>query len=733
MRILPPRSIFPSAAGHFAWHLSIRTGVVPALTLCAIVLMASTPIPAAEKKTPSELPWSLRDHYTFSKDRTKLTYGVDNGEWLIDVEGVGTVFKEARATVTFADGSVFEATQASTGEGFRDWVHMPIGSGIEYGVNFGVREGLEVKHSISSLEEYPFHLMRLRVVNRGEAPVEVARISPIVVGPGGLSGFSPDVRVSTRRLRMRGSTPVYTADGRVTVMFIEDPVHDFTLFMSGLPVEAARTVIDLQGHAGTWQGEVATVFDPPVVVAPGEELASAPIVLCFREPDPVLVDMYQGWMRSRASGKPVAVSGEQPRFWATAPEGEPADELAKATRDWWALGVTHALVPMGWEVLPGTMRGVEPKYPKDMARLSSIIKRAEMTPGLSLDPLAVQKGAETWSAESADGQRWLNPATGEGFAEGAARVRAAMNMGYEFVAVPESAIPDAVLRQFGLTRAAADALAFDMARRGAAGLPVVATAVSSLGPEPGDWLKAAGDTARMVLYGLDVGPVRFDLDDVDKLSDETVAAMALYQGPIEFAGEPKQAVCGQLARVLMYTNARGWPLDPSNRAPKLWRLLCRDAEGNEDTAVVAFSGARAWDVQEAEAGNAAHVWRHQDGKVTEVKGSEVPPSESYAVYTFSSELTRPAVLNPSIGPALMPHEVQDVRWDGQRKILSGLFVPTAGNRAPATAHVAKPDGWKIEGGRVGGERIRAKDQGNLLAFDLDLRESKPFEFEFERE
>jgi len=55
--------------------------------LCAAAFAAEDPAPNL-----ADLPWSLRDHYTITTadQQMYITYGGDNGEWSLDMKGVGT-------------------------------------------------------------------------------------------------------------------------------------------------------------------------------------------------------------------------------------------------------------------------------------------------------------------------------------------------------------------------------------------------------------------------------------------------------------------------------------------------------------------------------------------------------------------------------------------------------------------------------------------------------------------
>ncbi|MBN2311889.1 MAG: hypothetical protein JXR94_23115 [Candidatus Hydrogenedentes bacterium] len=707
-----------------------------ALALAVTAMWAPAPPAAAAASdnsvpSPTELPWNLRDRYTFRNDLAELLYLVDNGEWRLTATGPGTVVDCARAAVTLGDGSVVEATGGERGVPFRERVSGPLGPGTEYGVTLSGRGPFTVRHSITALDEHPFYLVRLCVTNAADSAVDVARISPMVIGPGGLLGYGADAEVGFRRAGVRAGCAMYRRDAMATQALFRNPAGGLLLGLGVSQGEGAASGLELRAYGGAWQGEGASVFEPPRRLEPGQQLEGDPVLLSFSVQDPVALDEYSAWACiARPHPEPAA---DAPDCWVTVPDHEPADALAAATRAWWDVGVRHALVPGTWEAQPGSLEGAAPYYPRDMEKLATVIARTDMVPGIALNPLAVVEGGDDWTAVGHDGQRWLNPATPEGRRFAIEQMRKVVAWGYKFFVVYDSPVPDEVLRHFAMTRAQADALALALVAEAVGDLPVYPATSGLLPAEQDAWLDAAAGMTRLRRYGMVCGPVRFDATNLAALDDAVVAAMCLYGGPIEFVGLPAPDVARQLAPVLPRTHVAAWPLDPAARAPRVWRMDLGDA----GAGVVAFPGAGAWRLDQLGAGagqpapaGPQHVWRHEGSVVSEVTDRPVPASGRLSVCVVTPALTRPYVAGTSSGPGCVAREFQNVTWNEEKGILQGQFAPGSG--LATIAYVKVPEPWEFRSGRVGTASLRPKTEGGLLELRIKAGNAEPFELRFAR-
>lgn len=576
-----------------------RVGLLVALSVLvggtALAAKPAKPSKPADETppNPSDLPWSLRDHYTITTaDGGKfMTYAGDNGQWSLDVKGIGTVLEKVRSSIALADGAVIDLSNLGIGAKTRNKNTAELGQGTKYTVTLKGPSELEIVHSVTYYEQHPFYVVRVELANKGSQPIEVGKISPIVIQPGGLMNLSAETTQSPRRLSMVGPSPVLDLLGAPLSMIFHDPVKNLTLAVGSLPVGKATTAVNLKQFDGKWQGDVSSTFDPPVRLEPGATLSSDPVWISFTVPAPADVDMYYAWAQANM---PNARSPQVvPECWVTTPDGEPFSALEQAAARWKGAGVAHALAPVTWEGRPGSLEGATPGYPKDMRNVASQLRLEGYRPGITVDPLAVQGGDADWTAVSEDGQRWVNPGTAEGMKHGVAQMAKVAAWGFEFYVVAPSHIPAEVLRHFNLTRAQANTMAFDMMVQAAGGAPVVGASKTTLGATLDDWLLAAASTSRLHEYSAALGPVRFDASKVDTLGDDVTTAMSFFGGPIELVGEPSPGVLGQVGRV--FPKPDMWPraLDAANASPKLWQVQVQKRNGaGESLAIVSFPGAR---------------------------------------------------------------------------------------------------------------------------------------------
>ncbi|MCC6491132.1 MAG: hypothetical protein IT364_26830 [Candidatus Hydrogenedentes bacterium] len=570
---------------------------MPVLLLTLLIACPAFPAAKPAEDAPLnvvDLPWNLRDHYTITTadGGMYITYGGDNGQWDLDINGVGNVLNKVGASFTLGDGTVVETTSLGTGDTTRNKNTASLGEGLKYQVTLKGPQGLEVVHSITYHKQHPFYVVQLELVNKGDKPLDIAKIAPIQIGPGGLRNLSAETTVSPRRFSVIGASPVIETAGPSLFELLNDPVKNITLAIGTLPVGKAASEVDLQQHEGKWQGGAVTSFEPLLTVAPGATLASDPAWIAFTIPKPADVDMFYAWAQANM---PNAKSTDPvPDGWVTVADDEPLVMLQHAAAEWNETGVEHVLVPVTWEGRPGSLEGAVPDFPKEMRSVASGFRNDGLTPGITVDPLAVQGGDSEWTAVSEDGQRWVNPVQEKGMEFGVAQMKKVAEWGFAFYAVAPSRIPDEVLRHFNITRAQANALAFEMMMKAAGGAPVVGASRATLGTSIEDWLLAAAATSRLGEYSVVLGPVRFDASKAEAVSDELLTAMAFFGGPIELTGTPSAEVKDAIARI--FPRPAMWPraLDAASPAPKLWQVHVHADKGvTESLAIVSFAGARA--------------------------------------------------------------------------------------------------------------------------------------------
>jgi hypothetical protein len=540
---------------------------------------------------PKDLPWSLRDHYTFTPDRFEFIYGGDNGQWTLSLKGAGALLDKVNASITFADGKVLDGATLGVGVTTRQKMTAELGEGVEYIVNIPANDGISMRHSVTYHTAHPFCVVRLEVKNEGTGPVEISKLGPIVVPPGSLKALNAKTTVNLRRFVMQGPCAVYSAEAAPYAVFMNDPEANVTLAFGSLTNGRADTAVDLQPFSGAWQGSVTSTFDPPVRVEPGQSLQADPVWICFTMPVPSDVDLY--YAQAHTNFPKPSDPKAAPRAWVTVKDGESFAALQAARGEW--SGIDAALVPATWEGRPGSLEGASPDWPRDMKSVASQLHQGKTTAGITIDPLVVSGGKDSFTAKSEDGRLWLNPADADGMEFGVAQMKKVAEWGFDFYAVAPSRIPNEVLKHFNLSRARANALAFDMMLKAAGGAPVYAASRGALGDKRDEWLEAATATARLAEYSVVCGPVRLDGATAKNVDDETALAIAFCGAPIEVVGNPSESVRAAVAEAVSKRGFFARPLDIAGPAPKLWQVETTPGGGKEslDIAIVSFAGARA--------------------------------------------------------------------------------------------------------------------------------------------
>lgn len=545
--------------------------------------VASGAFAAEEKEDFSAKPWALREHYIFSFDaaNTRCLYGSDNAEWSIEFEGIGPFVDKARASITFADGTELSLTEFDKAEADREHFDTPMGAGNHFCAQFPEQDGIKVRHMMSVHREYPFLIIRMEVTNAGEEPVEIRALNPVIFGPGCLKNPSGKMESVIRRVDMRGGFATFDRGAASSLALFRDPEHDQTIALGVLPLNMARSAIDLDPYDGSWQGRLTSVFDPPLKVAPGKSISADPVFITFSVPKPEEVETYFTWTRSKLP-RPSTLP-DAPRFWCTVDEDAGADALYAAAQRWLTAGVRHALVPAAWEARPGSLEGARPRYPKNIKTVADTLAGMQVKPGITVDPLASIKGGEAFAA-TVGGQTWLNVGHPEGRAQAVSNMREVVSWGFKFFVVSKSAIPAEVLQAFNMTRVQADALALEVMAEAAGNMPVFPSAATTLTDNLEDWLEAAGCTSRLWEYQVAAGPVRFDTSGIRELSEELRTVMAFFGGPIELFGLPHRNLAPQIAGI---DHRVAQPVDILKPAPTKW-LVADEDSGNGEKVLVTF-------------------------------------------------------------------------------------------------------------------------------------------------
>lgn len=690
-------------------------GVLRLVSLIVLVCLAA---PAAVQEDTTELPWALREKFKIDGDTVSFAYAADSGEWKLAVEPLGDVVESAVSEVVLGDGRVLRLKDIAGGVGDLDSLTNEFGEALEYKAQLPATESLVLQHSITRHKLRPFFLLRLRIENAGDAPVVVERISPAIFT---LKGLSYDTVAGKRNLVVRGPFVVPGPGPRANFAAFHDVEHDFTLALGALPMRRADSSLLVEQREGGWDVQFHSDFLPPVTLAPGKSIESDPVWISFSLPNPADVDMFYSWSHS-VLPKPE-FNEDIPAAWVTVDTGASLAELLRVAAAWSGTGVSHALIPQGWEGEPGSLHGARPGYPRNMSAAADALRQAGMAPGITVDPLLSDDGSGAWTAETASGQHWLHPLDQEAQRHGVEQLRTLVKDGFEFFAVAKSLIPDEALTKFGCTRMQADLAAFRMMVEAAGGRPVAPTSELTLKGDLDAWLTASSTTSRLTEYGATPGPVRLDVESVKNIDETLATAIMFYGGPVELLGEGSPSVRKTLGSAMQPDFAASRPMSFS-RSPRLWNVMMRAGDKSVDSEhVLMFPDAPAWKCSDLGFDGAARAWRAEHGAFVACS-DPVKNGQDLSFAVVVKEFDRPVLLGVPEHNGFGFDAFRGVTWNAAAKTLSGSYTG-----AGANATIAVPPGWRIAKAKAGGRPVRGDGEQGVVSFHVEG--STQFEFQFE--
>jgi len=680
-------------------------------------------------------PWALRDHLNLEAGDAALLYDVKTAEWRLNVKQRETPMVDLVGfEVELADGTSYSAADLGEAEYSRDPFDEEGKRGTRFGSTFPAKDGLVVVHGVTRFVDQPFVLMRLSVRNVGDVPIEVAALRPIVMGADCMAPMGPSAELWGWPLVWRGSAAVYSGTKAYTFALLHEPDAAFCLAMGAIPQGLAATEIVFTPDGAAWQGAVHCRFNPALVLEPGASLDADPVWLSYSLPEPDRACQYYAWVCRETLGiveKPKAL----PALWTTAPEGCSANDLYAAAERWKGVPSPAVLVPNAWESPPGSLCGATPRFPRDMKRVAEALAALGAKPGLTLDGLLVGDVDKDCTALSIDGRRWAditNPKALKVLRDRVERVRA---MGFQFLVLAPSAIPDEVLRHFGMTRMQADALAFRAMRDVAGDMPVLAGSATKLRAEPALWLEAAGACGALGINQVSIGAVGFDPVGARRVDEDLALALWLFSGPIECSGNPEKGFVTELASALRSPRIPGLPLGARHSAARIWHARGNDEDEHmRGDSLFVLPGAGAWRIEDlgVDLSGGRRLWQAEDGVFLDPASSVVTAGEKPRIYGITSALTRPMFLGTSTHGGCRNDDVDRLAWAETAKggVLSGVLHARCSG--PTTAYVAAPSGWSLRSGEVGSRAVKGRDASALITFEAPGGQPTPFRFEFER-
>ena len=538
------------------------------------------------------LPWKLRNHYSIPIEEGVLIYGEDNAEWRVLMKD-GTVLADSIGfSITLGDGTKLTGLSLKEGTSSRDAFTNAIGEGTTYSVTFPPKNGLKVTHILRTFKARPFVFVEIQVKNIGTTDVSVTSIRPLVSKTSVMQSLSPQTRIHYRRIQDLGGQPIVVPQEDAMMAVIHDPAKPICFGVGLIPTGQARSTVSFHARDGEWHGEIVCRYEPARTVSPGETLRADPLWISHGIPEARRVDLFYSWAYSLLVDSPER--NFPARGWFTLGDTEGLSDYVAAGAAWSHVGIDHVLLGPGWEGRPGSFQGAASRFPKSMKAATNTLTQAGMKVGISIDPLIAKEGGQAWTANSSDGQAWLNPTLPGAIKALAAKIKTLNTWGVTFIVVDNSLIPDSTLTRFQLTRSEAQNAAYKALREAAAPIPVFPASVGTIQNNVDDWLDAGSAVARMAIYGVVPGPLHFRVKDTANISGDLITAASFWPGPIEFQGALKHKSQGDMAKLIAEKRVSAQPMDADKRAPRTWQVQEYDSEGKLlDERTISLSGSRA--------------------------------------------------------------------------------------------------------------------------------------------
>lgn len=516
--------------------------------LIAIVAFLST-VPALAKPpqaepAPSEFPWELRAHYSYPINGLTIDYDERYSRFRVRMGEDKILANDLFFAIQFADGTTWDFHSLSPAKTVRDQMNDPqIGPGTTYSTTYPLKDNVEVRYIVTVFDTRPFMTLQLEVENKGSADLRISALDPLITPPSGITGFS---QATTRHFHECGGYPVCDKGSLPYMTTLSDPATNASLALGIFPEGLADSGVQLEQQGNAWHGRVQCKFEPSIKVGPGQTLASDRVAVAHGAPLKADIDLYYSWILS--SLNPPKENKNGPVAWVSVADSEGLDALVSAAHAW--DGVKHALVPANWEGKPGSLKGAAGRYPANIKGAADALRSAGATPGITVDPLAADGGPGDATAQSQDGQQWVNPAVPAGQDYIRKRIGSLAGDGFAFFAVAPSAIPDEALSAFGISRAQANHLAIKLVGEAVGDRPVYPAGGKAVGASAAEWAEVTTALGKLGEYAPGFGPVRLDGNGLGTLDPATAEAIQHCAAPIEVLGQPGGGGARSLAAAL---------------------------------------------------------------------------------------------------------------------------------------------------------------------------------------
>jgi hypothetical protein len=470
---------------------------------------------------------------------SSLDYDEETAQWqLKNAEGV--LADDVDFEILLSYGRTLNARNLPPGKVVREQFEDDRGRGTHYTVEFPDQDGVKVQHRVTMFRTIACLEISVSLENTGDTPLHVSHINPMVLR----KDITCNLRtLGKQRLNARGGIPIYDLSRPSIFTAFNDRRDQPALRMAILPGGRAQVGMDFDKGPKGLQGAVFNRFEPALALAPGETLESDSLWLAHGFKDPARADLNFAWA---FGALPHTVAPAKTRFsWVTVDSDEDQSSLLRAAQSWKRGGIHHALIPASWATVP-------PVPPGDVLKAVRSLQSNNITAGITLDPLVnVKHKNAPWSAPGGDGRAWLDLSSPGGKKQAEARIRRLVKTGAGFLVIEPSGIPTDILERFGLTRAEAERLAFEIVSK-ISRLPVFPATAATLDKKAAAWNEANDSVNFLTPYYAIPGPVRLEMDGATELSPAAATAMAAWPGPIEVMGIPKAGVLRDFKKLVAH-------------------------------------------------------------------------------------------------------------------------------------------------------------------------------------
>ncbi|MFP6582458.1 MAG: hypothetical protein VCD00_07850 [Candidatus Hydrogenedentota bacterium] len=507
--------------------MTIRMTMVLLTVICFAIM---SPVAMAEKETP----WPLRDHYSFTGKSIVFKVDPFQAQWMAASLDGTEIMKSSYVEIVLGDGRRFKLSKDNWITDGRDSFEDGFGKGMRFRSEFKPVDGLHVEYHINRYDEQSFMTIMVIVRNTSTKPLALSAIRC----EGRVLVDDPELLIIDNSVR-RGIHLVPSGTQHASLVELHSSVSEGIIGIGLLQSGFMQSSLQLEQDDGGWVGSIDSTFTPPIELAPGATAQSDALWVMFSAEDSEMLHDLHGWVTGFTM--PETTPKNYPKAWVTVPSSSTSANLLDSVGKKRAKAVNHVLVPAGWPAGSDTM---------GLAQLASALRRKNMVPGLTVDPLLVTSKSKGKTLEGPEGRHWIDLRTSDGREYAVKQLRKIVNWKYGFFAVGYSEIPDSVLKELNITRSVADIVAFELMEEAAGILPVVPTSQLSLGNDVEAWNAVARATRAHRTFLVKTGPARLNVDGIDSLSPDVVDDLKTFAGPLEIVGVPSKKVRQQLDAIV---------------------------------------------------------------------------------------------------------------------------------------------------------------------------------------